>query len=342
MKGPFSMKIAVFSTKSYDRYFLDQANTTYGYTIDYFEPRLTAQTVPLAEGYDVVCAFVNDHLTAEVLRHLSEHGTRLIALRSAGFNNVDLPTADLLGITVARVPAYSPYAVAEHTVGMMLALNRRINRAYNRVREGNFALDGLMGFVFRGRTAGLVGTGQIGAATARILLGLGCRVIATDPYPNDELRDAGVEYVSLDELIQESDVISLHCPLTQESYHLIDTAAISRMKPGVMLINTSRGALLDTRAVIEGLKDEQIGFLGLDVYEEEENLFFQDLSDRVIQDDVFARLLTFPNVLITGHQAFFTEEALTTIATTTLENISALASGGPVPNTVTSNRVVPA
>jgi D-lactate dehydrogenase len=334
------MNIAVFSTKHYDRQFLDAANRNHGYSIDYFEPRLSAQTVPLAEGYLVVCAFVNDRLTEEVLTHLAEHGTRLIALRSAGFNNVDLPVADALGLTVVRVPAYSPYAVAEHTVGMMLSLNRRITRAYNRVRDGNFALDGLMGFVFRGRTVGLVGTGQIGAATARILLGLGCKVIASDPYPNDELREAGVRYVALDELIRESDAISLHCPLTQESYHLIDEAAIARMKPGVMLINTSRGALLDTPAVIEGLKSEQIGYLGLDVYEEEENLFFQDLSDRVIQDDVFARLLTFPNVLITGHQAFFTEEALTTIASTTLENIRSFESGGPVLNTVTSERVV--
>jgi D-lactate dehydrogenase len=334
------MNIAVFSTKGYDRRFLDAANEHHGHSIDFFEPRLTAQTVPLAQGYPAICAFVNDHLNADVLTHLSEYGTRLIALRSAGFNNVDLPVADSLGLTVVRVPAYSPYAVAEHTVGMMLSLNRRITRAYNRVREGNFALDGLMGFVFRDRTVGLVGTGQIGTATAEILLGLGCRVIASDPYPNEDLRQRGVQYVELDEIFTESDVITLHCPLTQESYHLIDEAAISRMKPGVMLINTSRGALLDTPAVIEGLKNEQIGYLGLDVYEEEENLFFQDLSDQVIRDDVFARLLTFPNVLITGHQAFFTEEALTTIATTTLENISAFERGGEVPNTVTSARVV--
>jgi D-lactate dehydrogenase len=334
------MNIAVFSTKGYDRRFLDAANAHHGHSIDFFEPRLSSQTVPLAQGYPAVCAFVNDHLNADVLTHLSDHGTQLIALRSAGFNNVDLPVADSLGLTVVRVPAYSPYAVAEHTVGMMLSLNRRITRAYNRVREGNFALDGLMGFVFRDRTVGLVGTGQIGTATAEILLGLGCHVIASDPYPNEYLRQRGVQYVELDRIFAESDVITLHCPLTQESYHLIDEAAISRMKPGVMLINTSRGALLDTPAVIEGLKNEQIGYLGLDVYEEEENLFFQDLSDQVIRDDVFARLLTFPNVLITGHQAFFTEEALTTIATTTLENISAFERGDEVPNTVTSARVV--
>jgi D-lactate dehydrogenase len=335
------MNIAVFSTKSYDRQFLEAANRDFGHSIDFFDPRLSAQTVPLAEGYGAVCAFVNDQLNAQVLRHLATHGTRLIALRSAGFNNVDLTAADELGLTVVRVPAYSPYAVAEHTVGMMLALNRRITRAYNRVREGNFALDGLMGFVMRGRTVGLVGTGQIGAATAHILLGMGCNVLASDPYPSDEMEQAGVRYVDLYTLMSSSDVISLHCPLTQDSYHMIDETVIARMKPGVMLINTSRGALLDTPAVIEGLKTGQIGYLGLDVYEEEENLFFQDLSGVVIRDDVFSRLLTFPNVLITGHQAFFTEEALTTIATTTLENVRAFEQGGPVPNTVTSERIVP-
>ena len=335
-----TMNIAVFSTKSYDRRFLDDANASRGYAIDYFEPRLTAQTAPLAEGYPVVCAFVNDHLDAQVLDHLAANGTRMIALRSAGFNNVDLARADELGLIVARVPAYSPHAVAEHTVGMILSLNRRITRAYNRVREGNFALDGLMGFVMRGRTVGVVGTGQIGAATAEILLGFGCRIIASDPYPSDELRSKGIEYVDLDRVFTEASIITLHCPLTQDTQHMIDQTAIDKMQPGVMLINTSRGGLLDTRAVIEGLKDGKIGHLGMDVYEEEENLFFQDLSDRVIQDDVFARLLTFPNVLITGHQAFFTEEALTTIAETTLENISAFDHGQTVPNTVTSARIV--
>lgn len=334
------MNIAVFSTKTYDRRFLDAANESHGHSIDYFEPRLTEQTMPLAEGYPAICAFVNDHLHADVLTHLADHGARIIALRSAGFNNVDLSTADQLGLTVARVPAYSPHAVAEHTVGMILSLNRRITRAYNRVRDGNFALDGLMGFVLRGRTVGIVGTGQIGAATAEIMVGLGCRVIATDPYPNPELARNGVRYVDQNELFSSSDIITLHCPLTQESHHMVDETAINTMKPGVMLINTSRGALLDTRAVIEGLKEARIGYLGLDVYEEEENLFFQDLSDRVIQDDVFARLLTFPNVLITGHQAFFTEEALTTIASTTLENVSAFERGGPMPNVVTSERIV--
>jgi D-lactate dehydrogenase len=334
------MRVAVFSTKAYDRTFLDAANRSHNHELAYFEPRLTAQTVPLADGFPAICAFVNDHLDRPVLEHLAANGTRLIALRSAGFNNVDLIAADELGLTVVRVPAYSPHAVAEHTVGMMLALNRRIPRAYNRVREGNFALNGLLGFVMRGRTVGVIGTGKIGAAVAEIMIGFGCRVLASDPYPNPEVEALGVTYCDLDELFARSDIVTLHCPLMKETYHIIDDAALRRMKPGVMLINTSRGALLDTQAVIEALKDERIGFLGLDVYEEEENLFFQDLSDRVLRDDTFARLLTFPNVLITGHQAFFTEEALTTIAETTLENISAFERGGPLPNVVTGERVV--
>jgi D-lactate dehydrogenase len=334
------MKVAVFSTKTYDRTFLDLANRAHCHELAYFEPRLTAQTMPLADGFPAICAFVNDHLDRPVLERLAANGTRLIALRSAGFNNVDLIAADELGLTVVRVPAYSPHAVAEHTVGMMLALNRRIPRAYNRVREGNFALNGLLGFVMRGRTVGVIGTGKIGAVVAEIMIGFGCRVLASDPYPNPEVEALGVTYCDLDDLFARSDIVTLHCPLMKETYHIIDDAALRRMKPGVMLINTSRGALLDTQAVIEALKDERIGFLGLDVYEEEENLFFQDLSDQVLRDDTFARLLTFPNVLITGHQAFFTEEALTTIAETTLENISAFERGGPLPNVVTGERVV--
>jgi D-lactate dehydrogenase len=243
------MNVAVFSTKTYDRQFLDTANVSHGHKIDYFEPRLSRQTVPLGEGYPAICAFVNDQLDEVVLTHLAENGTRVIALRSAGFNNVDLPAADRLGLTVVRVPAYSPYAVAEHTIGLILALNRRINRAYNRVREGNFALDGLMGFVLRGRTVGVVGTGKIGAATAEILLGFGCEVIASDPYPNQALIDRGVRYADFAELFAQSDIITLHCPLTQDTHHMIDDDAIRQMKPGVMLINTSRGALLDTGAV---------------------------------------------------------------------------------------------
>lgn len=329
------MKVAVFSTKPYDRRFLDAANRSTGHALVFFEPRLLPETTPLARGFPAVCAFVNDRLDQEVLASLSAGGTRLIALRSAGFNNVDLDAAAERGMTVVRVPAYSPYAVAEHTVGLMLGLNRHLPRANARVREGNFALDGLLGFDMHGKTAGIVGTGKIGAVVARILAGFGCRLLAYDPYPSDACRELGVTYVPLDDLLGEADIVTLHLPLTPDSYHLIDAEAIGRMKPGAMLINTSRGALLDTVAVIEGLKSGQVGALGLDVYEEEADLFFEDLSSRVLQDDVFARLLTFPNVLITGHQAFFTAEALTAIAETTMANISAVERGEPCANIVT-------
>jgi D-lactate dehydrogenase len=332
------MRVAVFSTKPYDRHFLEAANAAYGHDLVYFEARLNAETVPLAEDFPAICVFVNDRLDRDVLTTLAAHGTRLIALRSAGFNNVDIDAAADLDMTVVRVPAYSPHAVAEHAVGLMLALNRHLPRAYNRVREGNFSLEGLIGFDFHGKTAGIIGTGNIGTIVARILAGFGCRLLAHDPYPNDECRRLGVEYVSLPELLVGSDIITLHCPLTPESYHLIDQQALATMKPGAMLINTGRGALLDTRVVIEGLKSGRIGHLGLDVYEEEEQLFFEDRSARVLQDDVFARLLTFPNVLITGHQGFFTHEALTAIAETTLANIEAIEQGEPCPNAVQPQR----
>ncbi|MEJ2149384.1 MAG: 2-hydroxyacid dehydrogenase, partial [Chloroflexota bacterium] len=316
------MKVAVFSTKPYDRAFLNAANEGHGHEITFFEPRLTPETVSLAAGYGTVCAFVNDELNADVLRALSDSGTCLIALRSAGFNHVDLAAADALGMTIVRVPAYSPYAVAEHAVGLMLTLNRKIHRAYNRVREGNLSLDGLLGFDLHGRTVGLIGTGKIGRITAKILRGFGCNLLAYDPYPNPEMEELGGRYVDLPELFAGSDIISLHCPLTPEPYHLIDRDALAQMKDGVMLINTSRGALIDTAEVIEALKSGKVGYLGLDVYEEEADLFFEDLSDRVIQDDVFARLLTLPNVLITGHQGFFTQNALQNIAETTIDNIT--------------------
>lgn len=328
------MRVAVFSTKPYDRRFLEAANADGRHELVFFEPRLLPETAPLAAGFEAVCAFVNDQLDRDVLEALAESGTRLIALRSAGFNNVDLDAAAELGVTVVRVPAYSPYAVAEHTVGLMLALNRKLPRASWRVREGNFALEGLLGFDLHGKTVGIVGTGKIGTVLAGIMKGFGCRLLGYDPYPNDACRQLGVEYVSLEELFARSDIITLHLPLTPESYHLIDAAAIAKMKPGVMVVNTSRGALLDTAAVIEGLKDGKIGSLGLDVYEEEADLFFEDLSNHVIRDDVFARLLTFPNVLITGHQAFFTEEALSAIAATTITNITAIECGEPCPNTI--------
>ncbi len=321
------MRIAVFSARSYDRRFLSEVAEHVGHELTFLEPRLDRHTVALAEGFEAVCIFVNDTADAEIIAALAAGGTRLLTLRSAGFNHVDLAAAEAHGITVTRVPAYSPYAVAEHTVALMLAVQRRLHRAYNRVREGNFALDGLLGFDLRNKRVGIVGTGNIGEIVARILRGFGCSLRAYDVVHNDTVRDYGVRYVDLDTLFAECDVITLHCPLTPDTYHLIDADAIARMKPGVMIINTSRGALIDTRAVIEGLKDGRIGNLALDVYEEEGDLFFEDLSDRVIQDDVFSRLLTFPNVFITAHQAFFTEEALRNIAETTLGNVTAFAAG---------------
>jgi len=324
------MKVAVFSTKSYDRQFLDAANAALGagHELAYLEARLSAQTAVLARDAGAVCAFVNDELDAATLATLAGQGVKLVALRSAGFNNVDLAAARREGIAVARVPAYSPEAVAEHTVAMILALNRHIHRAYNRVRDGNFALDGLLGFDLKGRTVGVVGTGRIGATLARIMQGFGCRVLAYDPYPDADLQARGVAYASMAELLADSDIVTLHCPLTSETHHLIDAQAVARMRHGAMLINTSRGAIVDTRAVIDGLKSGRIGRLGLDVYEEEGDLFFEDLSEQVLQDDVFARLLTFPNVLVTAHQAFFTIEAMTAIAETTIANISAFAATG--------------
>lgn len=317
------MRLAFFSTHTFDRQFFDEANLKAGHEIQYLEPRLTVVTAPLAAGYPVVCAFVNDQLNREVLEALASGGTKYLALRSAGFNHVDVDAAKRLGFTVARVPAYSPYAVAEHTIALILSLNRKICRAYARVREGNFALDGLLGFDLHGRTAGIVGTGKIGTLVARILSGFGCRLLAYDVAPNDECRTLGVTYVPLNQVFAEADIVTLHAPLTPATRHLVDARVVETMKPGVMLVNTGRGALIDTPAVIAGLKSGRIGSLALDVYEEEEGLFFQDFSSQVIQDDVFARLLTFPNVLITGHQGFFTGEALSAIARTTLENVTA-------------------
>lgn len=331
------MRIAVFSTKPYDRRFFDQANQTQ-HELTYFDPQLTAETAPLAAGFEAVCAFVNDKLDAPVLQLLHGNGTRLIALRSAGFNNVDLPEAERLGMTVVRVPAYSPHAVAEHAVALVLSLNRMTFRAYNRVREGNFSLDGLLGFDLYGKTVGVVGTGKIGLIFADIMHGFGCKVLAADPYPSPDAKPF-VEYVSLEHLLETADIISLHCPLTPETDHLIDAEAIARMKDGVMVINTGRGRVIDTKAVIDSLKSGKIGRLGLDVYEEEEHLFFQDLSQRVISDDQFMRLTTFHNVLITGHQAFFTAEALTNIADTTFANITAFESGTGTLHRVNADKI---
>lgn len=322
--------VTVFSTRGYDREFLDRANAAarHSHSLRYVEAGLSEQTVTLAAGADAICAFVNDQLDRNVLLALKSQGTKLIALRSAGFNHVDLEAAGTLGIAVARVPSYSPEAIAEHTVALILSLNRRLHRAYARVREGNFALDGLLGFNLGMRTIGIVGTGRIGTVVARILKGFGCELLASDPAPDGELMHSGVEYVSFPDLMKRSDIITIHCPLTPQTHHLIDARSLELIKHGAMLINTSRGGVVDTRAVIAGLKSGRIGALGLDVYEEEGDLFFRDLSETMLQDDVFARLLTFPNVLVTGHQGFFTREALTAIAETTIENISRFEATG--------------
>jgi D-lactate dehydrogenase len=328
------MKVAVFSTKAYDRQFLSTANSSTKHDLVFFEPRLNRDTAILAADFPAVCVFVHDQVDAPTLELLASRGTRLVVLRCAGFNNVDLQAAADLGITVVRVPAYSPYGVAEHAIGLILSLNRKIHRAYNRVREGNFSLDGLLGFNLHERTVGIVGTGKIGLILGQIMKGFGCNLLAYDVYRNPELEALGGKYVELPELFANSDIISLHCPLTPETHHLINSEAIEQIKSGVMLINTSRGALIDTQAVIEGLKSGKIGYLGVDVYEQESELFFEDLSGEIIQDDIFQRLTTFPNVLITGHQAFFTAEALHNIAETTFANISDVEQGRPCANEI--------
>ncbi len=334
------MKVAVFSTKSYDRTFLEAANREHGHELVFFEPRLTRETAALVQGFTAICVFVNDQLGAEVIGRLAQDGVQLIALRCAGFNNVDLAAAQQHGLTVVRVPGYSPHAVAEHTVALLLTLNRKIHRAHARVRDGNFALDGLLGFDIYGQTVGIIGTGKIGIEVAHIMHGFGCHLLAYDPFPNPEADAIGISYVPLSNLLAQSDIITLHAPLTPQTHHLINAQAIAQMKRGVTLINTSRGALVETQAVIDGLKSGQIGYLGLDVYEEEADLFFEDLSNKVIQDDLFSRLVTFPNVVITGHQAFFTSNALQNIAETTLANIKAFEQNQPLTNAITLEKVV--
>ncbi|MEM6505777.1 MAG: 2-hydroxyacid dehydrogenase [Planctomycetota bacterium] len=314
------MKIAFFSTKPYDQRFFESANQDGGHELVFFETKLTAKTATLAAGFASVCVFVNDPLDGAVLSKLSQQGCKLILLRCAGYNNVDLDAADCLGMTVCRVPMYSPFAVAEHTVTLILAMNRKVYKAYNRVRDGNFAIDGLIGFDLNGKTIGIVGTGRIGQIMAKICIGFGMHVLAYDLGPNPECKAMGVTYVPFDELVAKSDIVSLMCPLTPQTHHLISTDIVRQMKPGVMLVNTSRGGLIDAKALIGGLKSGQIGSVALDVYEEEGDVFFEDLSDQVLQDDVLARLLSFPNVLITSHQAFFTQEAMHEIAKTTLAN----------------------
>ncbi|AXV80276.1 2-hydroxyacid dehydrogenase [Ralstonia solanacearum] len=322
------MRILFFSSHRYDEdsFRAAQARSGHGFELVFQRAHLDVHTAPLAAGFEVVCPFVNDCLDADVLAVLAAGGTRLIALRSAGFNHVDLAAAQRLGLTVTRVPAYSPHAVAEHAVGMILTLNRRLHRACNRTREGDFSLDGLLGFDLAGKTVGVVGTGQIGQVFARIMAGFGCRLLAFDPFPQAAL---GVTYVPLPALLAQSDIVSLHCPLNADTHHLIDARALASMKMGAMLINTSRGGLIDSPALIDALKSGQLGHLGLDVYEEEADLFFEDRSADVLQDDVLARLLTFPNVIVTAHQAFFTREALAGIADTTLANAAAWAAGAP-------------
>lgn len=336
------MRVAVFSTHPYDREFLTRANRAGRHELVFHEARLDAGTAIAAQGAQAVCAFVNDRLDAEVLERLQGLGVRMVALRSAGFNHVDLPAAAALGLAVGRVPEYSPYAVAEHTAALVLTLNRKIHRAFARVREGNFALEGLLGFDLHGRTVGIIGTGKIGACFARIMSGFGCTVLAHAPETNPGCIALGVRYVALPDLLAASDIVSLHCPLTPATRHLIDAPALARMKRGAMLINTSRGAMVDTRAAIGALKSGQLGSLGLDVYEEEADLFFRDLSDEVIRDDVFARLLTFPNVVVTGHQAFFTADALTGIAEVTLANLDHFEADGRPLHAVSVERVVSA
>jgi D-lactate dehydrogenase len=328
------VRVAVFSTRGYDRAHLDRANVRAGHALAYFDAHLDAATSQLARGFEVVATFVNDRLDAAVLRTLAAGGTRLVALRCAGFNQVDLPAAAAAGIRVVRVPAYSPHAVAEHTIALILALNRQIPRAVTRVRDGNFALDGLVGFDLFGKTVGVVGTGSIGAVVVRLLAGFGCRVLVHDPFPSPAVTALGATYTTLETLLAESRVVTLHCPLTPDTHHVINADAFALLRQGSMLINTSRGGLLDTRAAIAALKSGHLGALGIDVYEEEAALFFEDLSGTVLRDDVFARLLTFPNVIVTAHQAFLTTEALTAIAETTLASVTAFAAGEPLVNEV--------
>lgn len=332
------MKVAVFNTKPWVECFFWQANANYQHEFVFITERLSESSARLAKGCEAVCIFVNDKADESVLRRLKEMGVHLVALRCAGFNNVDLMAAEKLGLCVVRVPAYSPYAVAEHTIGLILALNRRIHRAHQRVREGNFSLEGLLGFDLHGTSVGIVGTGKIGQVVCEILRGFGCKLYAYDPYQNEHIKQLGAIYVSLDEMYEKCMIISLHCPLVPETHHMINDAAVSKMQDGVMLINTSRGALIDTMAVIGGLKSGRIGFLGLDVYEEEADLFFEDLSEQIIQDDVFARLLMFPNVIVTAHQAFFTINAVQGISETTLSNIAAFKQG-QCQNTLTCSRI---
>lgn len=329
------VKVIFFDTHEFEKDALFAANKVFGHELTFVTARLTIETASIGMGFECVCAFANDKLDAGVLRALWDGGTRLIALRCAGFNHVDLKAAEQLGLAVVRVPEYSPYAVAEHAVCLMLSLNRKIHRAYNRIRELNFSLEGLVGFDLHGKTVGIIGTGRIGAVLAKIMCGFGCNVLLFDQSPSMTLaKDLGAQYVDLKEIYRASDIISLHIPLTPETRHLIDAKAFAAMKTGVILINTGRGALIDTKALIDSLKIGHVGGAGLDVYEEEENIFFRNLSDQILQDDTLARLLTFPNVVMTSHQAFLTREALDNIAQTTMQNIEDFTKKRPLKNRV--------
>ena len=328
------MKIAVFSTQKYDREFLSAVPTEHKFV--FFEAQLNTDTVNLTQGFDGVCIFVNDHADSEIISELKNNGIKVIALRCAGFNNVDVKAAEKAGIRVVRVPAYSPEAVAEHAVALIMTLNRKTHKAYLRIKENNFSLERLTGFNIYGKTVGVIGTGKIGKAFCKIMLGFGAKVIAYDKFEDDEAKKLGIKYVTFEEVLKNSDIISLHCPLTPETKYMIDWEAFANMKDGVMLINTSRGALINTKDAILALKRGKIGYLGIDVYEQEEHLFYKDLSENIIPDDTIARLMSFPNVMMTSHQGFFTKEALTEIAATTVGNIDSVAQGKPSPNEVKS------
>lgn len=334
------MKVAVFSTKSYDIEFLEQVNVTGKHQFTYLEASLKESTTKLTEGFNAVCVFVNDELNAFVIDKLAANGIRVIVLRCAGFNNVDIGRASKWGIKVLRVPAYSPHAVAEHAVALIMTLNRKTHKAFNRIREGNFNIERLTGFELEGKTVGVVGTGRIGAVFSKIMMGFGCKVIAHDAYENQALKELGVVYMGLKELFGHSDIVSLHCPLTPDTHHMINEQAINQMKNGVMIINTSRGKLIDTESVINGMINGKIGYLGIDVYEQEESLFFKDLSEVIIRDEKISRLMILPNVLITAHQAYFTDNALLQISTTTLQNLTDFETGSIQPqNQVTLEMV---
>jgi len=330
------MTITFFSTQPYDKSFFENHNRDFGFTLNFLEVQLNEQTVSLAAGAEAVCVFVNDRVNETIIKQLSQQGVKVIALRCAGFNNVDLAAAAANAIKVVRVPAYSPHAVAEHAVALIMALNRKTHKAYNRVREQNFSLNGLLGFDLHGKTIGVIGTGNIGEVFAKIMVGFGCTVLAYDIHENENVLNAGVTYLPIKELLARADIISLHCPLNDQTRYLVNDNTINLMKDGVMIINTSRGALIDTKTVIKGLKSRHISAVGIDVYEQEEKLFFRDLSEKIIEDDTIAHLMSFPNVLITAHQGFFTHEALTQIATVTLNNLGTFRKGEALINEVKS------